>query len=145
MPFKSQKQRRFMHAKHPGIAQRWEHEAKKKKEDAVQKNDGLSAFGVDHGDFAKADKQSGGRRILTSAFPGYHAGIAGKKGKKLRAVGNELGGGVAGGAAGQLAGLAASRGRSTALAGGLSMAGAITGSQMGGNRNQRKGYLKSER
>jgi hypothetical protein len=28
MPFKSQKQRRFMHAKHPTIAARWEREAK---------------------------------------------------------------------------------------------------------------------
>jgi hypothetical protein len=28
MPFKSQKQRRFMHAKHPTIAKRWEREAK---------------------------------------------------------------------------------------------------------------------
>lgn len=28
MPFKSEKQRKFMHAKHPGIAERWEREAK---------------------------------------------------------------------------------------------------------------------
>ena len=28
MPFKSERQRRFMHAKHPDIAQRWEEEAK---------------------------------------------------------------------------------------------------------------------
>lgn len=28
MPFKSEKQRRFMHAKHPKIAERWEREAK---------------------------------------------------------------------------------------------------------------------
>lgn len=27
MPFKSEAQRRFMHAKHPGIADRWEKEA----------------------------------------------------------------------------------------------------------------------
>jgi hypothetical protein len=25
MPFKSEKQRRFLHAKHPEIAKRWEH------------------------------------------------------------------------------------------------------------------------
>lgn len=31
MPFKSEKQRRFMHAKHPDIAARWEAEAKGKK------------------------------------------------------------------------------------------------------------------
>ena len=30
MPFKSEKQRRFMHAKHPEIAERWEREGKKK-------------------------------------------------------------------------------------------------------------------
>jgi hypothetical protein len=30
MPFKSQKQRRYMHAKHPEIAERWEREMKAK-------------------------------------------------------------------------------------------------------------------
>lgn len=30
MPFKSEKQRKFMHAKHPEIAARWEKEAKAK-------------------------------------------------------------------------------------------------------------------
>ena len=30
MPFRSEKQRRFMHAKHPAIAARWEAEAKTK-------------------------------------------------------------------------------------------------------------------
>lgn len=29
MPFKSEKQRRFMHAKHPKIAERWEKEKKR--------------------------------------------------------------------------------------------------------------------
>jgi len=28
VPFKSEKQRRYMHAKHPEIAERWEREAK---------------------------------------------------------------------------------------------------------------------
>jgi len=28
MPFKSEKQRKFMHAQHPDIAQKWEKEAK---------------------------------------------------------------------------------------------------------------------
>lgn len=37
MPFKSQKQRRYMHMKHPEIAERWEKEAKKKKKPAVKK------------------------------------------------------------------------------------------------------------
>jgi hypothetical protein len=31
MPYKSEKQRRFMHAKHPGIAARWDREAKSAK------------------------------------------------------------------------------------------------------------------
>lgn len=30
MPYKSDKQRRYMHAKHPGIAKRWDAEAKGK-------------------------------------------------------------------------------------------------------------------
>lgn len=29
MPFKSEKQRKFMHAKHPKIAERWEKEKKR--------------------------------------------------------------------------------------------------------------------
>jgi len=28
MPFKSKAQRKFMHARHPEIAERWEHESK---------------------------------------------------------------------------------------------------------------------
>ena len=30
MPFKSEKQRRYLHAKHPKIAKEWEDEAKRK-------------------------------------------------------------------------------------------------------------------
>ncbi len=36
MPFKSEKQRRYMHAQHPTIAKRWEDEAKRKGTKAVQ-------------------------------------------------------------------------------------------------------------
>lgn len=36
MPFKSNKQRRFMHAQHPEIANRWEKEAKAAHRSAVQ-------------------------------------------------------------------------------------------------------------
>jgi hypothetical protein len=36
MPFNSSKQRRFMHAKHPEIANRWEREAKASGTAAVQ-------------------------------------------------------------------------------------------------------------
>jgi hypothetical protein len=37
MPFKSQKQRRFMHAKHPKMAMRWEKEARRKGKPAARK------------------------------------------------------------------------------------------------------------
>lgn len=36
MPFQSEKQRRFMWANHPKIAQRWEDEAQSKGEPSVQ-------------------------------------------------------------------------------------------------------------
>jgi len=36
MPFHSPKQRRFMHWKHPEIAERWEEEAKRKGVSAIQ-------------------------------------------------------------------------------------------------------------
>ena len=37
MPFKSEKQRKFMHAKHPKIAERWEKEKKGKKKKSSRK------------------------------------------------------------------------------------------------------------
>jgi hypothetical protein len=37
MPFKSEKQRKYMHAKHPEVAERWEKEAKRKGQSPVQK------------------------------------------------------------------------------------------------------------
>lgn len=37
MPFKSEKQRRAMHAKVPEVAQRWEDEAKRKGQNPVQR------------------------------------------------------------------------------------------------------------
>jgi hypothetical protein len=36
MPFRSEKQRRYLHAKHPVIAHRWEKEAKRKMSDEVE-------------------------------------------------------------------------------------------------------------
>lgn len=36
MPYRSDKQRRYMHAKHPGIAARWDTEAKKQGKPSVQ-------------------------------------------------------------------------------------------------------------
>ena len=38
MPFKSEKQRKYMHSKHPKIAERWEREAKDKGKPAVKKD-----------------------------------------------------------------------------------------------------------
>ena len=37
MPFASEKQRRFMHAKHPEIAEKWEHEKRSKRRKAMKK------------------------------------------------------------------------------------------------------------
>ena len=37
MPFRSRKQRRFMHSQHPKIAAKWEAEAKRKHKAPVQK------------------------------------------------------------------------------------------------------------
>jgi hypothetical protein len=37
MPFKSERQRRFLHAKHPEIAKRWEREEKKGKSETFKK------------------------------------------------------------------------------------------------------------
>jgi hypothetical protein len=37
MPFKSEKQRKFLHAQHPDIAKRWEAEKKADKKDAKAK------------------------------------------------------------------------------------------------------------
>lgn len=37
MPFKSQRQRRFMYAKHPKIAKRWTAEAKRKGQPVVKR------------------------------------------------------------------------------------------------------------
>ena len=40
MPYKSGKQRRFMHAKHPEIAERWDREEKGKKKPRPSKKAG---------------------------------------------------------------------------------------------------------
>ena len=40
MPFESEKQRAYMHAKHPEIANKWEKEAKRKHEAPVKKDIG---------------------------------------------------------------------------------------------------------
>ena len=40
MPYKSEKQRKFMHAVHPDIAKRWDAEIKKKKKKSKRKSKG---------------------------------------------------------------------------------------------------------
>jgi len=124
----------------------------------MQKNySSVSAFGVDHGGISKADDKyggnkapTGGRRAAAYAFGPFHSAVAGKKGKKLRATGNQIGGSVGGAIGGQIGGAALGAltrkpaiMHGTAQAGGL--AGGIGGSQLAVNRNQRKGYYKPQK
>lgn len=114
----------------------------------------VSYWGVEHGEVSKAyeQKPSTGRRVAAAAFPVPHGAIAGRKGKKLRATGNQAVGAIGGGYGGALAGggLTAllTRGRNAGAVtrgsqiGGFS--GAVGGSQLGLNRNQRKGYMKKQ-
>ena len=124
----------------------------------VKKNMSTSAFGIDHGvvsklDYGEGKKPSGGRKVLASApyTSVVHPFVAGKKGKKARSAGNQIGMGAAGGLGGSLAGQAvgaiASRGNRGATMGAGIVGGAgggIYGSQRGLARNTRKGYLKKE-
>lgn len=43
MPYASDKQRRFMHARHPEIAARWDREAKKAHESATKAAAGINS------------------------------------------------------------------------------------------------------
>lgn len=116
-----------------------------------------SAFGIDHGEFAKAyskygteKKPSAGRRTTAALAPGLHPLIAGKKGKKGRAWGNVatrgVGGSIAGSAVGAGAGALATRNPVGIAAGGAlgSFSGLHAGVQRGVTVNQRKGYYKKE-
>lgn len=70
-----------------------------------------SAFGIDHGEIAKYDREKYGSpgRIASGAFaPGIHGAVAGREGKKLHAAGSEL--------AGSFLGLAPGAAAATALA-----------------------------
>jgi hypothetical protein len=105
----------------------------------------MSAFGVDDSRISKADeKKATGGRIATGAIvSGWHGAAAGKKGKKLRAMGNEVGGSALGSAAGSTLGAVVSRGKSTgALAG--SMIGSYAGGAGGTVRAQRMGHYKPQ-
>jgi len=121
-----------------------------------------SAFGVEHGDSiskaapAKQKKASTGRLALGTVLPGYHGLAAGKKGHKLRAAGNEIGGRIVGSAAGGIAAApltTAGMAHATkpagiaALAGGaaISAGSSIYGGVKGTQRAQRMGHYKPER
>lgn len=138
MPYQSDKQRKFMHAKHPGIAARWDKEMKSKKK--VSKAMTTSYWGVDHGEeVAKAQKKNppppSAGRVATGALFGWpHGAIAGKKGSKLKASGMGLGGTFAG----SLIGGRVAGPRGSAL-------GAMTGGAAATVESQRRGYLKPQK
>lgn len=101
---------------------------------------GVSVWGVNHGDeVAKADTKqkeaTPGRYATGMVFPGFHGAVAGRKGKKLRAAGNEFGLATVGGIAG--AGLT----RGSHLG---TTAGQYLGAAGGVHRSQRKGYYKPQ-
>ncbi len=107
-----------------------------------------SAFGIEHGvEISKAErkqpKASAGRLAAGTAFGPYHGVVAGKKGKKLRAAGNQFGGTLAGGVDGSVAGSIVGRGNPT-VTGLAANAGALTGAYKGTKAAQRKGYFKKE-
>lgn len=116
----------------------------------------ISAFGIDHGEISKADSDrygkhgapTTGRRLAGHFFPGWHGAVAGKKGKKLRSTGTEVGGAVGGSIVGGAAGHALTRGGGgkvgAAVRSGVGLGTAIGGSQLAVNRLQRKGYYKKQ-
>ena len=111
-----------------------------------------SAFGVQDDRISKADdeprpKASAGRIATGALVPSWHGAIAGRKGHKLRAIGNEFGGGLLGGAAGRGAGAlatAATRGKVKGLRIGGGVTGSLAGGATGTVRAQKKGHLKRE-
>lgn len=123
----------------------------------------ISAFGVDHGEISKAagttkspdqpskGRASFGRHATAQLVPTFHGAVAGRKGKKLKAAGTELGSGTAGGFAGGLIGAgigaAVSRGNSTGAKVGSAlggMTGARTALGFGVNHANKKGYYKKQ-
>lgn len=112
--------------------------------DLFKRSDMISAFGIDHGEvLSKANQKppSAGRVALAGIAPGFHGPIAGRKGKKLRAFGNEAGGSLLGQTAGATVGMAAGK---PVLASRLAAGGAVGGGIAGVYRNQRKNYLKRQ-
>jgi len=95
----------------------------------------------------KADEASRGRLNAAMAFGGTHGLVAGKKGHKLRAAGNEVGGSYAGATPGYAAmAHGAKRGSVREMAAGYAGAvgGSMAGSRQGAKRAQRMGHFKEE-
>lgn len=86
-------------------------------------------------------KPSGGRVATGALVPGIHSVVAGKKGYKARALGNELGGNLLGGAAGGIVGGALTRGRGASAGAAV---GSLAGGGLGTASAHRKGYLKKQ-
>lgn len=107
----------------------------------------LSAFGVEHGEISKEffgrerkknkQKKASLGRLTAGTLAGgsgIHGAIAGKKGHKLRAMGNQIGGGLAAGlpatmVAGPVAGLPAT----------------LVGANIGTRRAQAMGHFKKQK
>jgi len=84
---------------------------------------------------------STGRAVTSALFPGIHGAVAGRKGHKVDAAGNELVGSIAGGTVGQMA--AIPFGPAAMGVGGV--AGNITGNTLGTRRANRMGYYKAQK
>lgn len=82
---------------------------------------------------AEEPKASTGRYVTGALFPVIHGAVAGKKGRKLRAIGNTVGGGLAGGALGTV--IAGPRGAGV---------GSLAGAAAGVHRAQSKGHYKKQ-
>lgn len=97
---------------------------------------------------AKAEeKASTGRVLAGSAFTGIHGAVAGKKGHKLRAVGNEAGGAIAGSLPGYAAAkIGAATGRRGLVAAGnmANISGTFAGGGLGTMRAHRMGHYKAQ-
>lgn len=103
-----------------------------------------SAFGVDHGDFSKAEKKAtGGRQATAYLFPGFHGAVAGKKGHKLRAAGTELGTQAGGAIAGGLVGGTVAR-KAPVVGSLMGTAGGAAGSIWGTQHAQKVGHYKKQ-
>lgn len=117
---------------------------------------GKSAFGVEDPRLVKADssnreypRATAGRLATGTAFGWGHSAVAGKKGRKLGAVGSSLGHSVSGSAAGGIAGagvgqlVGGARGRRLGVVAGGSL-GYYAGNHVAVRANQRKGRLKAQ-